>query len=45
MIWPIGQPAGVMYELARRSGELWMNALHAADLLHERTHRIGKDAY
>jgi FAD dependent oxidoreductase TIGR03364 len=37
MIWPIGQPAGEMYELARRSRELWLNVLPAADLWHERT--------
>jgi len=37
MIWPIGQPAGETYELARRSRELWMNALQAAGLWHERT--------
>ena len=37
MIWPIGQPAGEMYELARRSRELWLNALLAAGLWHERT--------
>jgi FAD dependent oxidoreductase TIGR03364 len=37
MIWPIGQPAGEMYELARRSRELWMNMLQAAGLWHERT--------
>src|SRR5215468_922549 len=37
MIWPIGQPAGEMYELARRSRELWLNALQAADLWYERT--------
>jgi D-hydroxyproline dehydrogenase subunit beta len=37
MIWPIGQPAGETYQLARRSRELWMNALQAADLWHECT--------
>jgi FAD dependent oxidoreductase TIGR03364 len=37
MIWPIGQPAGEMYELARRSREMWMNALQASGLWHERT--------
>jgi D-hydroxyproline dehydrogenase subunit beta len=35
MIWPIGQPAGEMYELARRSRELWLNALQAAGLWYE----------
>jgi FAD dependent oxidoreductase TIGR03364 len=37
MIWPIGQPPGEMYELARRSRELWLNALQAACLWYERT--------
>jgi hypothetical protein len=27
---PVGQPAGEIYELARRSRELWLNALQAA---------------
>src|SRR5262249_45487631 len=40
MIWPIGQPAGEMYELARRSRELWLNVLQAADLWHERAGSI-----
>jgi FAD dependent oxidoreductase TIGR03364 len=34
MIWPIGQPAGEMHEVARRSRELWLEALHAARLPH-----------
>ncbi|MBO0861060.1 MAG: TIGR03364 family FAD-dependent oxidoreductase [Chloracidobacterium sp.] len=37
MIWPIGQPAGELYELARRSRELWMNALQAAGVWYEPT--------
>jgi D-hydroxyproline dehydrogenase subunit beta len=37
MIWPIGQPAGEMYELARRSRETWLNVLQATGLWHERT--------
>lgn len=37
MIWPIGQPAGALYELARRSRELWLNVLQAADLWYEQT--------
>src|SRR5262245_40399758 len=37
MLWPIGQPAGEMYELARRSREMWMNALQASGMWHERT--------
>src|SRR5215831_4525192 len=36
MIWPIGQPAGEMYELARRSRELWLDVLQAAGLWRER---------
>src|SRR5262245_56376481 len=37
MIWPIGQPPGEMYELARRSRELWLNALQEAGLWYEPT--------
>jgi D-hydroxyproline dehydrogenase subunit beta len=37
MIWPIGQPAGKTYELARRSRELWLNALQASGLWYEPT--------
>src|SRR5262245_1654259 len=37
MIWPIGQPAGEMFELARRSREMWLNVLQATGLWHERT--------
>src|SRR5262249_18478309 len=29
MIWPIGQPAGPLYRLARRSRELWLEGLRA----------------
>jgi FAD dependent oxidoreductase TIGR03364 len=32
MIWPIGQPLGPMYELARRSRELWLEVLNASGL-------------
>lgn len=32
MIWPIGQPAGGMYELALRSREIWLQLLHEAAL-------------
>jgi FAD dependent oxidoreductase TIGR03364 len=32
MIWPIGQPAGVMLELALRSRELWLEILDLAKL-------------
>ncbi|MCI0389704.1 MAG: TIGR03364 family FAD-dependent oxidoreductase [Acidobacteria bacterium] len=37
MIWPVGQPAGEMYELARRSRELWLNVLQASGLWSEIT--------
>ena len=32
MIWPIGQPAGEMHQMALRSREIWLNVLHAARL-------------
>jgi FAD dependent oxidoreductase TIGR03364 len=32
MIWPIGQPLGPMYDLARRSRELWLEVLQASGL-------------
>jgi len=32
MIWPVGQPAGSMHEIAVRSRELWIEALDAAKL-------------
>jgi FAD dependent oxidoreductase TIGR03364 len=37
MLWPIGQPAGPMYQLARRSLEIWAEVLQASGLWHERT--------
>jgi FAD dependent oxidoreductase TIGR03364 len=37
MLWPIGQPAGPLYELARRSLEIWTDVLRASGLWHERT--------
>jgi FAD dependent oxidoreductase TIGR03364 len=37
MIWPIGQPGGEMYRLARRSRDLWLDVLPTAGLWHERT--------
>jgi FAD dependent oxidoreductase TIGR03364 len=36
MIWPVGQPAGPLYELARRSRELWLEVLAASGLWHRR---------
>ena len=32
MVWPIGQPAGVMLELSLRSRELWLEMLGQANL-------------
>jgi FAD dependent oxidoreductase TIGR03364 len=32
MIWPIGQPLGPLYDLARRSRELWLEVLQASGL-------------
>jgi FAD dependent oxidoreductase TIGR03364 len=37
MLWPIGQPAGPLYDLARRSLEIWLEVLPAAGLWHQRT--------
>jgi FAD dependent oxidoreductase TIGR03364 len=37
MIWPVGQPTGPPYELARRSRDLWLEVLAAAGLWHERS--------
>src|SRR5207244_2094766 len=37
MLWPIGQPAGEMYRLARRSLEIWSDVLRETGLWHERT--------
>ena len=34
MIWPIGQPLGPMYDLARRSREVWLEVLSASGLWH-----------
>jgi D-hydroxyproline dehydrogenase subunit beta len=36
MIWPIGQPAGPLYQLAQRSRELWLEMLNACGLWHRR---------
>ena len=37
MLWPIGQPAGELYRLARRSLEIWGDILRETGLWHERT--------
>jgi FAD dependent oxidoreductase TIGR03364 len=34
MFWPIGQPLGPMYQLARRSRDLWLEVLGASGLWH-----------
>jgi FAD dependent oxidoreductase TIGR03364 len=36
MIWPIGQPPGPLYDLARRSLEHWLDVLQASGVWHER---------
>lgn len=35
MLWPIGQPPGSLYRLARRSLEIWLEVLRASGLWHE----------
>ncbi len=35
MIWPIGQPAGPLYQLARRSREIWLEVVRSAGLWHD----------
>lgn len=37
MLWPIGQPAGEMYQTALRSHEHWQNILTESGLWHENT--------
>jgi FAD dependent oxidoreductase TIGR03364 len=34
MLWPIGQPAGELYRLARRSLEIWLDILRDSDIWH-----------
>src|SRR6516164_8199423 len=36
MLWPIGQPSGSLYRLARRSLEIWLDVLGASGLWHDR---------
>jgi FAD dependent oxidoreductase TIGR03364 len=36
MLWPIGQPAGPLYQLARRSLEIWVAVLKEGGLWHTR---------
>jgi D-hydroxyproline dehydrogenase subunit beta len=37
LLWPIGQPAGRMFELAMRSRALWLEVLEAAAIPHKPT--------
>ena len=37
MLWPIGQTAGEMYDMAVRSREIWLEALQESGIWHERT--------
>jgi FAD dependent oxidoreductase TIGR03364 len=37
MIWPIGQPSGPLYQLARRSRDIWLEILEASGLWHARS--------
>ena len=32
MIWPVGQPAGAMHQMALRSRDIWLDLLHTAGL-------------
>lgn len=36
MLWPIGQPAGALHDLAMRSREVWLQVLQASGLWHDR---------
>src|SRR5262249_11575354 len=35
MLWPIGQPLGPLYQLARRSLDIWLEVLRAGGIWHE----------
>jgi FAD dependent oxidoreductase TIGR03364 len=35
MIWPVGQPLGPLYDLARRSRDIWLEVLAASGLWHQ----------
>lgn len=37
MVWPIGQPSGVLYERAMRSRSIWKSLLGAANVWHRET--------
>jgi FAD dependent oxidoreductase TIGR03364 len=37
MIWPVGQPAGEMHQIALRSREIWLEALRSAGLSYRPT--------
>jgi FAD dependent oxidoreductase TIGR03364 len=37
MLWPIGQPAGAMHDMALASREFWLQVLSASGLWHEKT--------
>ncbi|MEX2113143.1 MAG: TIGR03364 family FAD-dependent oxidoreductase [Pirellulales bacterium] len=36
MLWPVGQPAGALHDLAMRSREVWLEVLAASGLWHDR---------
>ena len=37
MVWPIGQPSGIMYERARLSKEIWKTVCNEAGIWHDET--------
>src|SRR5262245_20019084 len=37
MLWPIGQPLGLLHQAARRSLDIWLEVMQAAGIWHERT--------